>query len=87
MDLESKDKIATMGFMEEETINLARRKGFQGIFTVNTNPLTQQFGKSVFGYDTLATVQINQYTDTSGKKPFKAALDHYVALAMYKDLS
>lgn len=86
LNLKSKDKIAIMGFIEENSISLAKSRGFTGMFTTNTNPLTQQLGKNVFGYKTLATLQLNQYVDKSGRKPFQKALDHYVAVAMYKDL-
>ena len=86
LNLESKDKIAIMGFMEQKSISLARSKGFTGMFTTNTNPLTQQLGKNIFGYETLATLQLNQYVDKNGRKPFEKALDHYVAVVMYKDL-
>lgn len=39
--LTAKENVAVIQFMEEEVIRLARSKEFAGIFTTNTNPLTQ----------------------------------------------
>lgn len=86
VNISPKDKITVMGFMEEEIVNLAKQKGYEGIFTVNTNPLTQHIGTNVFGYETLDTIQINQYVDKFGKKPFQSASNNYVVIAMFKNL-
>lgn len=52
-DLDAKDNIAVMHYMENEVLKLATRKGFAGILTTNTSPLTQVktdefLSKSVF---------------------------------------
>lgn len=85
-DLQPVDKIAVVGFMEDETLKKAIKKGFKGIFTTNTNALNQQLGKNILGFETLETVQVNQYVNELGKKPFGKALDHHVVMVMYKDL-
>lgn len=40
-DFDAKENIAAINFMEREILKLAKRKGFAGILTTNTNPLTQ----------------------------------------------
>lgn len=40
-DLNAKENVAVIQFMETEVINLAKKKQFSGIFTINLNPLTQ----------------------------------------------
>lgn len=40
-DLDGKENVAVMQFMETESLKLAKRKQFAGIFTTNTSPLTQ----------------------------------------------
>lgn len=44
------ENVIIMHKMEEECINLARRKGFAGIFTTNTSPLTQVRQKMILSY-------------------------------------
>jgi len=39
--LNSQENITVMQFMENEVLHLAKRRNFAGIFTTNTNPLTQ----------------------------------------------
>lgn len=39
--LTAKENVAVMQFMETEVLKLAERKGFFGIFTTNTSPITQ----------------------------------------------
>lgn len=39
--LTAKENVAVMQFMESEILKLAERKGFTGIFTTNTSPVTQ----------------------------------------------
>lgn len=85
-NLEAKDNIGIIAYMENEIIKLASAKGFKGIFTTNTNALTQQFGETVNGYETLQEIVANQYVDQSGKKPFATAPALYKAIIMYKPL-
>lgn len=40
-DLSAGENVILMREMEEQCLNVARRKGFAGIFTTNTSPLTQ----------------------------------------------
>lgn len=84
--LNTRQNIAVMAFMENEVIKLATTKGFKGIVTVNTNPLAQQFGETVFGYQTVSDIRVNKYVDRSGHRPFGMAPDTQKVLVMYKDL-
>ena len=40
-DLSYQENVEVIQFMENEVLNLAKTSGFAGIFTTNTNPLTQ----------------------------------------------
>lgn len=40
-DLNGKENVAVMQFMENESLKLAKRMKFSGILTTNTSPLTQ----------------------------------------------
>ena len=40
-DLNYQQNVEVIQFMENEVLNLAKSRGFAGIFTTNTNPLTQ----------------------------------------------
>lgn len=40
-ELNAQENIAVMYFMEDEVLKVADRNNFVGIFTTNTNPLTQ----------------------------------------------
>lgn len=52
-DLTPAENVIIMNKMEEECLNLARRKNFVGIFTTNTSPLTQVSSTLVIKYITL----------------------------------
>jgi hypothetical protein len=39
--LDASTNVQVITFMEQEVLQLGKVKGFQGIFTTNTNPLTQ----------------------------------------------
>lgn len=86
LNLSASENIGVVSFMESESIKLAKEKGFKGMFSTNTNPLTQQFGAAVFGYETLAEYQINNYVDKNGNKPFKNAPDYQKIIVVYKSL-
>lgn len=85
-NLDSKDNIGVMSFVEQENIKLAKGKGFRGIFTTNTNPLAQQICEDVLGYEKMSEVVANQYVTQSGKKPFDKASNKHKAFVMYKSL-
>ncbi len=69
--------------MEMENIRVAKERGFTGIFTTNANRLTQHISR-VLGYDLLERVQINQYEDENGTRPFAEAPDDLVTEVAYK---
>lgn len=85
-NLSARDNIGVMAFMESECIKLATQRGFKGIISTNTNPITQQFGESVFGYQTIAEYQMSEYTDRDGIRPFAKASDNQKVVIMYKNL-
>lgn len=84
--LSPQENISVMQFMEDEVLVLAKRKGFAGIFTTNTSPLTQQLGTHVYGYETLLDYQVNQYVYHDGTKPFGKAPDTQRALVQWKPI-
>lgn len=73
--LDAKENIEVMQFMEEEEVRLARRRGFESIFTSNSSPLTQQLGSDVFDYEVLLDYQVNKFVAEDGSKPFGSAPD------------
>lgn len=85
-NLDAKENINVTAFMEQEIVKLATTKGFKGIFTTNTSPLTQHLCQNVLGYETLLEVLANQYVDHTGEKPFVKAPDEVKALVMHKSL-
>lgn len=84
--LNARENIAVMAFMENEVVKMATNKGFKGIVTTNTNPLTQQFGETVFGYEKLYTANVSNYVDRNGNRPFAGAPETQTAVVMYKNL-
>lgn len=84
--LSPQENIAAMTFMEGEVLRLANDKQCCGILTTNTNALTQQLARNVFGYETLLDYQVNQYISSGGEKPFGTAPDNYRAIVQWKKL-
>ncbi|KAB0794533.1 hypothetical protein PPYR_11372 [Photinus pyralis] len=82
--LAAKENVAVIQFMEKEVIRVARSNNFAGIFTTNTNPLTQQLGTNVYSYKTYLEYQVNQYIATDGTKPFGLAPDAQRVLVQWK---
>lgn len=78
--------VLSMQFMEQELLRLARRRGFAGVFTTNTSPLTQQLGRDVFGYQTMLDYQVNQYVAADGSRPFGEAPDQQRAVVAWKPI-
>jgi hypothetical protein len=86
-DLDAKDNIFVMHFMEKEVLKLAQNKNFEGILTTNTSPLTQQLGSDVYGYETMLEYPINKYIHTDGSCPFKAAPDNKTVIVHWKNIT
>ena len=63
--------------MEMENIRVAKTRGFEGIFTTNANRLTQHVSR-ILDYQILRAIQINQYEDNNGHRPFQDAPDDLV---------
>jgi hypothetical protein len=78
--LNTRESIGVMAFLEEESVRIAKNHGFKGIFTTNTNPLTQQFYKKVYGYETFNEVQVNKF------KAFRNAPDYQKVTIAYKSI-
>ncbi|KAL1506202.1 hypothetical protein ABEB36_005604 [Hypothenemus hampei] len=84
--LSAKENVAVFQFMEEENLRLAKSRGFAGIFTTNTSPLTQQLGGDVFNYQNLLEYQVNTYVASDGTKPFGLAPDDQRAIVHWKQI-
>lgn len=84
--LTAQQNIEAIRKMEDVNLDIARRKGFVGIFTSNTNPLTQQLGSDVYNYRTLVDYQINKYVSRDGKKPFGKAPNEQRVLVQWKNI-
>ncbi|XP_050436014.1 uncharacterized protein LOC126842859 isoform X2 [Adelges cooleyi] len=82
--LDAATNVEIITFMEQENLRVGKAKGFDGIFTTNTNPLTQQLGTNVFGYKTLEDCQVNQYVAPDGKRIFGKAPDSQRAICCWK---
>lgn len=83
-DLNFAENVLVMRQMEEYCLQLAQQKGYVGIFTTNTSPLTQQLGIDVYDYETLLLYQVNRYETPDGNKPFGKAPDNQVAICSLK---
>lgn len=82
--LTPKENVAVMSFMEQEVLQLGKRRNFSGIFTTNTSPLTQQLGSDVYGYKTMLDYQINKFIASDNTKPFGLAPDHETVKVQWK---
>jgi hypothetical protein len=78
--LSTRESIGVMAFLEEESVRIAKNHGFRGIFTTNTNPLSQQFSKKVYGYQTINEIQVNKF------KAFRNAPDYQTVTICYKSI-
>ncbi|KAL6430303.1 hypothetical protein ACFW04_007784 [Cataglyphis niger] len=83
-DLNFAENVLVMQQMEEYCLQFAQQKGFAGIFTTNTSPLTQQLGMDVYEYETLLVYQVNKYETPDGNKPFGKAPNSQVAICALK---
>lgn len=86
-DLNAKENISVIHFMEKEVLELARRNKFGGILTTNISPLTQQLGSNIFGYKTMVEYQINQYIHCDGTRPFIEVPDTKTMTVDWKAIS
>ncbi|ALC47897.1 e [Drosophila busckii] len=84
-DLNPRENIACMHFMEHEVLRVAREKQFAGIFTTNTSPLTQQLA-DVYHYKTLLNYQVNEFVSADGSRPFGDAPDEQRAIVHWKEV-
>ncbi|KAL5233037.1 hypothetical protein ACI65C_000447 [Semiaphis heraclei] len=82
--LDAATNVEVITYMEQEVLQFGKANGFEGIFTTNTNPLTQQLGANVFGYKILHDCQINNYVTPDGNKIFGDAPDDQRALCCWK---
>lgn len=79
-NLNTRESVGLMAFLEEESVRIAKNHGFIGIFMTNTNPLTQQFARKVYGYETINEIQVNKF------KAFKNAPDYQRVTIAYKSI-
>lgn len=85
-DLSTKENVIIMQTMEEEVLKIAMDRGFEGIFTTNTSPLTQQLAADVYGYQCIHDAQPNLYVAPDGTKPFGLAPDSQRAMVQWKKI-
>lgn len=85
--LTPQENIEAIQKMEEENLDCARRKGFVGIFSSNTSPLTQQLDSNIYGYQILVNYQVNKYRSRDGTKPFKNAPDSQKVMVHWKNIT
>ena len=85
-NLNAKENVYAIAFMENKAIEMAKEKHFKGILTTNTNPLMEDFGKSYLGYQTMLEYHISRYVDGDGNRPFASAHDTQKVVVMYKPL-
>lgn len=83
-ELNFAENVLVMGQMGEYCLEFAQQKGYVGIFTTNTSPLTQQLDTDVYNYETLLVYQVNQYETSDGNKPFGKAPDSQVTICSLK---
>ncbi|XP_025206776.1 uncharacterized protein LOC112602747 [Melanaphis sacchari] len=83
-NLDAPTNVEVITYMEQEVLQLGKTNRFEGIFTTNTNPLTQQLGANVFGYKILHDYQINKYVTPDGNKIFEEAPDDQRAICCWK---
>lgn len=84
--LSPQENVCVIQFMEEQLVELCRRKNFAGILTTNTSPLTQQLGRDVMGYEILLDYQVNQFLTAEGEQIFAQAPDDQRAMVSWKPL-
>lgn len=84
--LTAQENIAAMHCMETEVLRVALAKGYSGVFTTNTSPLTQQLASHVHGYKTVRSAQVNLWQTADGWRPFAEAPDGQTALVQWKRL-
>ncbi|XP_030763883.1 uncharacterized protein LOC115888328 [Sitophilus oryzae] len=84
--LSPRENVSVFQFMENEELKLARSRGFAGIFTTNTSPLTQQLGSDVYKYQCMLDYQVNQFVASDNTKPFGLAPDDQRAIVHWKPL-
>ncbi|XP_026745827.1 uncharacterized protein LOC113507173 [Trichoplusia ni] len=84
--LSPRENVSAIRALENATMDIAKERGFKGVFTTNTSPLTQQLGTDVLGYQTLLDYQINQYVDPNGERTFGKAPDDMRAIVCWKPL-
>uniref|UniRef100_A0A1B6MA14 Carrier domain-containing protein n=1 Tax=Graphocephala atropunctata TaxID=36148 RepID=A0A1B6MA14_9HEMI len=84
--LSAGENVAAMQAMEEEVLAIARTRGYAGIFTTNTSPLTKQLGTDVFDYKVMCEYQANKYMAPDGSKPFYRAPDSLRVACSWKEI-
>lgn len=83
--LSTQENVISVTFIENEIIRIAKERNCAGVFSNNTNPLTQQLATHVFDYDTLFDFQVNQF-EIDGRKPFATVPDEVNTLIQFKIL-
>ncbi|ODM89984.1 Mycosubtilin synthase subunit C [Orchesella cincta] len=85
-NVDDSEKVLLIELMEEQNLLIAKENKFEGVFTTNSNPLTQQIGRDLHGYETLNEYQVNKYVAPDGAKPFELAPDSFKIICCWKNL-
>lgn len=85
--ISTQQNVELMMFMEHQNMEMARKKGFAGVFTTNTSPLTQQLGTDVFKFEVLRDYQANKYVAEDGTRPFETGPNSLRAVVSWKPIN
>ncbi|XP_014483867.1 PREDICTED: uncharacterized protein LOC106749194 [Dinoponera quadriceps] len=83
-ELNAAENVLVMRQMEEYCLELTRREKYASIFTINTNPLTQQLSMDVYGFEPILVYQVNKYERPDDSKPFGKAPDSQLVICSLK---
>ncbi|XP_014252851.1 uncharacterized protein LOC106668519 isoform X2 [Cimex lectularius] len=81
--LTPQENVEITEILESYIVQMGKERGFVGVFTTNTSPLTQQLAV-INGFQPLNKYQINQYVAPDGTRPFKNVPDDGFAICAWK---
>ncbi|XP_074662348.1 beta-alanyl-bioamine nonribosomal peptide synthetase ebony-like [Tubulanus polymorphus] len=72
-DLSAQEKIQVMYRLEQTSIQMAEKKGYDGMITCNTSQLTADLAHGYLGYETVGRFTIRDYVSCDEMQPFASA--------------
>ncbi|KAK9501269.1 hypothetical protein O3M35_012011 [Rhynocoris fuscipes] len=81
--LTAQENIEVTQLLEVKLIEYAKKRGYIGILSTNTSPLTQQLAE-VLNYKPIKSYQVNQYVALDRTRPFKDLPDNVTAVICWK---